>query len=205
MIRWNPHRARRAGIETIYQDKALAPNQTVARNVFMGRELTSILGFISERRQIKEAESLVERLGFTSEVLAVTSPVIGLSGGEQEGVAIARAMYFGARLMILDEPTTALSLTQSQRVLDLVLSARNSGIGILFISHNVSHAYHVGDRFVVFDRGRVAAQFNKGEIGETELIQLMESAAKGDKAQAGHGGGVDSSYNGAGAQNGAGA
>ena len=126
-----PKNARNAGIETIFQDKALAPRQTVARNIFMGRELLNRFGLISDRRQAAEADVLLRRLGFTSKVLDVNSPIAGLSGGEQEGVAIARALYFKARLLILDEPTTALSLTQSQQVLELVFRARNEGVGII--------------------------------------------------------------------------
>lgn len=128
VIKWSPQNSRRAGIETIYQDKALAPRQTVARNIFMGRELTNRFGLISDRIQVAEADTLLRRLGFTSKVLDVNSPIAGLSGGEQEGVAIARALYFKARLLILDEPTTALSLTQSQQVLELVTKARHGGV-----------------------------------------------------------------------------
>jgi simple sugar transport system ATP-binding protein len=176
---WTPRRAREAGIETIFQDKALAPRQSVTRNIFMGRELTNRFGLISERRQAKEADGLLRRLGFTSKVLNVNSPVAGLSGGEQEGVAIARAMYFGARLLILDEPTTALSLTQSQRVLELVRSVRDAGVGIMFITHNIAHAHQVGDRFLVLDRGRLVKTFRRDEIGHLELVGFMEAAAAG--------------------------
>lgn len=182
VTRWNPKNSRQAGIETIYQDKALAPRQTVARNIFMGRELSNAFGFISDRRQTAEADVLLRRLGFTSKVLDVNSPIAGLSGGEQEGVAIARALYFKARLLILDEPTTALSLTQSQQVLDLVFRARDAGVGILFISHNIAHAYGVGDHFLVLDRGEIVARFRRGEIPYADLVSYMESAAAGGKS-----------------------
>ena len=94
VAQWSPKNSRKAGIETIYQDKALAPRQTVARNIFMGRELANAFGLISDRRQAAEADVLLRRLGFTSKVLDVNSPIAGLSGGEQEGVAIARALLF---------------------------------------------------------------------------------------------------------------
>ena len=174
---WSPKKSREAGIETIYQDKALAPRQTVARNIFMGRELTNAFGLISDRIQAAEADSLLRRLGFTSRVLNVNSPIAGLSGGEQEGVAIARGLYFKARLLILDEPTTALSLTQSQQVLELVTRARYEGVGIVFISHNIAHAHSVGDRFLVLDRGEIAARFRVSEINYPALVNFMESAA----------------------------
>jgi simple sugar transport system ATP-binding protein len=175
--KWSPKNSRKAGIETIYQDKALTPRQTVARNIFMGRELTNGFGLISDRIQVAEADALLRRLGFTSKVLDVNSPIAGLSGGEQEGVAIARALYFKARLLILDEPTTALSLTQSQQVLELVTKARHEGVGIVFISHNIAHAHSVGDRFLVLDRGEIAARFNVTEITYPALVNFMESAA----------------------------
>jgi simple sugar transport system ATP-binding protein len=174
---WNPKNSRRAGIETIFQDKALAPRQTVARNIFMGREITNAFGLIADGRQAREADALLRRLGFTSKVLNVNSPIAGLSGGEQEGVAIARALYFKARLLILDEPTTALSLTQSQQVLELVKRARGEGVGIVFISHNIAHAHSVGDRFLVLDRGEIAARFSQSEISYPELVSFMETAA----------------------------
>jgi simple sugar transport system ATP-binding protein len=177
VARWSPKNSRRAGIETIYQDKALAPRQTVARNIFMGRELTNAFGLIADRHQAAQADSLLRRLGFTSKILDVNSPIAGLSGGEQEGVAIARAVYFKARLLILDEPTTALSLTQSRQVLELVTRARNEGVGIVFISHNIAHAHSVGDRFLVLDRGEIAARFNQSEINYPALVNFMESAA----------------------------
>lgn len=182
VAQWNPKNSRKAGIETIYQDKALAPRQTVARNIFMGRELLNGLGLISDRRQAAEAEKLLRRLGFTSKVLNVNSPIAGLSGGEQEGVAIARALYFKAKLLILDEPTTALSLTQSQQVLNLVLRARDEGVGIIFISHNIAHAHSVGDRFLVLDRGEIVARFRQDEIPHDDLVSYMETAAAGGKS-----------------------
>jgi simple sugar transport system ATP-binding protein len=175
--KWSPKNSRKAGIETIYQDKALAPRQSVARNIFMGRELTNWFGLISDRTQVTEADILLRRLGFTSKVLDVNSPIAGLSGGEQEGVAIARALYFKARLLILDEPTTALSLTQAQNVLELVTKARHEGLGIVFISHNIAHAHSVGDRFLVLDRGEIAGRFNVTEITYPALVNFMESAA----------------------------
>jgi len=179
---WNPKNSRRAGIETIFQDKALAPRQTVARNIFMGREILNGLGLISDRRQAAEAEVLLRRLGFTSKVLDVDSPIAGLSGGEQEGVAIARALHFKARLLILDEPTTALSLTQSQQVLELVFRARDEGVGIIFISHNITHAHSVGNRFLVLDRGEIVARFERDDIPYADLVRFMESAAAGGKS-----------------------
>jgi len=167
------------GIETVYQDKALAEHQNVISNIFMGREIATWLGFINGRRQRQEAEALMRRIGFTSKVMSPNSVVSSLSGGEREGVAIARSMFFKADLIILDEPTTALSLTQSQEVLNFVERARQEGSTVLFISHNIFHSHRVADRIVIVDRGRIAAQMGKKDISAIELTELMQDLAKG--------------------------
>lgn len=176
---WNAARARLMGIETVYQDKALAEHQNVISNIFMGREIATWLGFINGRRQRQEAEALMRRIGFTSKVMSPNSVVSSLSGGEREGVAIARSMFFKADLIILDEPTTALSLTQSQEVLNFVERARQEGSTVLFISHNIFHSHQVADRIVIVDRGRIAAQMGKKDISAIELTELMQDLAKG--------------------------
>lgn len=189
VARWNSARARRMGIETVYQDKALAEHQNVTRNIFMGREITTWLGFLNSKKQRQEAESLMSRIGFTSKVMSPDSIVGSLSGGEREGVAIARALFFKADLIILDEPTTALSLTQSQEVLKFVERAREEGAAILFISHNIFHAHQVADRIVIVDRGRIAAQMNKDELSAVELTELMQDVARGRELLARRGAG----------------
>jgi simple sugar transport system ATP-binding protein len=176
---WNSTKARRMGIETVYQDKALAENQNVTRNIFMGREITTWLGFLNGRKQREEAEALMRRIGFTSEVMSADSVVVGLSGGEREGVAIARAILFKSDLVILDEPTTALSLTQAQEVLNFVERAKEEGAAVLFISHNIFHAHQVADRIVVVDRGRIAVELRKEDVSAVELTELMQDVARG--------------------------
>lgn len=176
---WNAARARLLGIETVYQDKALAEHQNVTSNIFMGREITTWLGFINGRKQRQEAEALMRRIGFTSKVMSPSSVVSRLSGGEREGVAIARSMFFKADLIILDEPTTALSLTQSQEVLKFVERARQEGASVLFISHNIFQSHQVADHIVIVDRGRIAAQMDKEDISAIELTELMQDLAKG--------------------------
>lgn len=179
VVHWNAARARLMGIETVYQDKALAEHQNVISNIFMGREIATWLGFINGKRQRQEAEALMRRIGFTSKVMSPNSVVSSLSGGEREGVAIARSMFFKADLIILDEPTTALSLTQSQEVLNFVERARQEGSTVLFISHNIFHSHQVADRIVIVDRGRIAAQMSKKDISAIELTELMQDLAKG--------------------------
>lgn len=175
---WNAARSREAGIETVFQDRALAVQQTIIWNVFMGRELVGPLGFLKVRKQREEAERLMREIGFTSKVFGPSSIVGQLSGGERQGVAIARAMYNQSDLIILDEPTTALSLTETAKVFHFVRQARAAGRSILFIGHNIHHVFDISDRFVVLDRGRVALQATKAELGSAEaLVRFMEELA----------------------------
>jgi simple sugar transport system ATP-binding protein len=175
---WSTAQARRKGIETVYQDKALAEQQTVMRNLFMGREETSLLGWLRLGRQRAEAEALMRRIGFTSRLVSPDSVVATLSGGEREGVAIARAMFFRAELMILDEPTQALSLTQAQEVLNFVRQARNEGSAVILITHNVYHAHEVADRVVILDRGQIVGEFRGDAVTTIELMEYMQSVAR---------------------------
>jgi simple sugar transport system ATP-binding protein len=178
MKRWSVQGAREAGIETVYQDKAIAPNQSIARNIFMGREEANILGFVNLRKQFEETERLMRGLGFTSKVFNPDSIVGTLSGGEREGIAIARAMYFRARLIILDEPTTALSLTESEKVFNFVKKAKREGCASVFISHNIYHAYDVSDRLVVLDRGKIVQEVDKATTSVEQLIHDMQAIAR---------------------------
>jgi len=175
---WDAACSRDAGIETVFQDRALAVQQSIVRNIFMGRELTTWLGFLAVRRQREEAERLMREIGFTSKVFAPESIVGQLSGGERQGVALARAIYNKAELIVMDEPTTALSLTETEKVFRFVRTVRAGGRSILFIGHNIHHVYDIADRFVVIDRGRVALQATKAEVGSAErLIDFMERIA----------------------------
>ena len=178
---WNAAKARRSGIETVYQDKALAEQQSVVRNIFMGRERTNRLGFLKLREEREEAERLMRHIGFTSEVFSPESEVGRLSGGEREGVAIARALYFDAELIILDEPTSALSLTEARRVIEFVKQARDEGTSAIFITHTIFHAYDVADRIAVLDRGEIVLEIEKAAIGVEELIARMEGIARHGK------------------------
>jgi simple sugar transport system ATP-binding protein len=183
---WNAARSRDAGIETVFQDRALCVQQTIVRNIFMGRELTSFLGLLDPTRERREAERLMREIGFTSKVFSPDSIVGQLSGGERQGVALARAIYNKADLIVMDEPTTALSLTETEKVFRFVRAVRASGRSVLFIGHNIHHVFDIAERFVVMDRGRVALQATKQEIGAAErLIAYMEKLADPDGALAG--------------------
>lgn len=179
---WDVYTTRLAGIETVFQDKALAQEQSITTNIFMGRELINWLGFVNYKKQHAEADRLVREIGFTSALISPHSKVGKLSGGEQQGIAIARALYFNAELILLDEPTTALSLVETNKVFTFSRKARDEGSSILFISHNIYHAWDLCDRFIILDRGTVVLQAAKSEIGSADnLVRTMEHVAKSGK------------------------
>jgi len=178
MRNWSVAKARDCGIETVYQDRALALQQTLARNIFMGRELKGILGFVKNKLQLIEADRLMRNIGFTSKVFEPDSIVAKLSGGERQGVAIARALYFKANLVILDEPTTALSLTEADKVFDFIRKAKEGGSSCIFITHNIYHAYFVSERFVVLDRGRIVMETDHESTTAEQLVKDMQKIAK---------------------------
>jgi simple sugar transport system ATP-binding protein len=176
--RWNAARSRDAGIETVFQDRALAVQQSIVRNIFMGREITTYFGLLNSAQENREAERLMREIGFTSRVFTPDSIVGQLSGGERQGVALARAIYNKADLIVMDEPTTALSLTETEKVFRFVRTVRAGGRSVLFIGHNIHHVFDIAERFVVMDRGRIALQATKQEIGSAaRLIAFMENVA----------------------------
>jgi simple sugar transport system ATP-binding protein len=183
---WSPARSRAAGIETVFQDRALAVQQSIVRNIFMGRELAGRFGWLKVRQEVEESERLMREIGFTSKVFSPRSIVGQLSGGERQGVAIARAILKDAKLIVLDEPTTALSLTETAKVSHFVRQVREAGRSVIFIGHNIHHVHDIAERFVVIDRGRVALEKPKSEVGSAhELIEFMENVARPHHLQAG--------------------
>ena len=172
---WTALKARESGIETVFQDRALCPQQSIVWNIFMGKELTYPFGFIREKEQIREANRLIREIGFTSKLIDAESPVGNLSGGERQGVAIARAIYNKAELIILDEPTNALSLNETQKVFEFVNNVKKSKRSVLFIGHNIFHVYDISDRFIILDRGEVVHQLNKKDVSSPEkLMKIMK-------------------------------
>jgi simple sugar transport system ATP-binding protein len=162
------------GIATVFQDLALVPIMPVYRNFFLGREPT--IGWGPFRRfnthqAIETAENALRDLGVGS--AAVRRPIGTLSGGQRQSVAVARAVHFGARILILDEPTSALGVNQAEIVLDYVRRAKERGIGVILITHNVQHAHLIGDTFVVLFLGRQLGTFKKPDLTETQLLRLM--------------------------------
>ena len=176
---WNALKARESGIETVFQDRALCPQQSIVWNIFMGKELKYPFGFVREKEQVNEANRLIREIGFTSKLINAESPVGNLSGGERQGVAIARAIYNNAELIILDEPTNNLSLNETQKVFDFVLNVKKSTRSVLFIGHNIYHVYDISDRFVILDRGEVVHQLDKKDIATPEeLMKIMRDTIK---------------------------
>jgi simple sugar transport system ATP-binding protein len=176
---WNAAKSREAGIETVFQDRALAVQQTIVTNIFMGRELSGLFGWLRIAEEEREARRLMREIGFTSRVFTPQSIVGQLSGGERQGVAIARAIYKQADLIILDEPTTALSLTETAKVFHFVRQVKASGRSIIFIGHNIYHVFDIADRFVVLDRGTVVLEATRAETASAEqLINFMQRVAR---------------------------
>jgi len=171
--------ARNLGIETVYQDRALSEKQNIWRNLFMGREKTyGKTGFIKVGESKKEALRLLKSMiGFTQQGLTANSGIKGLSGGEKQGVAIARALYFDAELIILDEPTNNLSLKETKKVLDFVREVKRQGKSCIFITHSIYHIYSIADKFVILDRGKTAGELLKKDISMDELIEKLENVA----------------------------
>ncbi|MBC6437692.1 MAG: sugar ABC transporter ATP-binding protein [Rhodobacteraceae bacterium] len=169
-----PRDAMEVGIATVFQDLAMIPLMSVTRNFFMGREPTVGRGPFKRMdiaRMNTETMGAMRKMGIN---LRVPDQAVGtLSGGERQAVAIARAVYFGAKILILDEPTSALGVRQTSNVLATVDRVRAQGVGVVFISHNVRHALAVGDRFTVLNRGKTLGTARRGEISPEELQNMM--------------------------------
>jgi len=183
-IRWegdavrfhSPRDAYNLGVATVYQDLAIVDLMSIYRNVFLGREKSIMTGigpfrFLDRRKAHREARKAIADIGI--QIRDADEPLARMSGGERQSIAIARAAYFNPKLLILDEPTSALSLRQTDRVLKSVEEARSKGISIIFITHNVHHVYPVADRFVILWHGESIAEFERGAHTKEELSELI--------------------------------
>jgi simple sugar transport system ATP-binding protein len=170
----SPRDALDRGIATVYQDLAVLPLMSISRNFFVGSEPTSGWGPF-KRFDVNRAGAIAseQMLEIGIQVRDPSQLVGTLSGGERQTLAIARAEYFGARVLILDEPTSALGVKEAAIVLRHVIRARANGLGVIFITHNVQHALPVGDRFTILSHGRLAGEFVRGEVDQDELLRLM--------------------------------
>jgi len=175
----SPREARDLGIETVYQDLALIPLMSISRNFFLGRELTRHIGPIEvlDHRQMDEiAMDALSNIGV--HIRSPHEPVSILSGGERQSVAIGRAVHFGAKLLILDEPTSALSVKETRKVLSDVLEAKKRGLSVIFITHNVYHVYSVADRFTILAHGRRIGDFTRDQVSAEDISELIVGALK---------------------------
>jgi simple sugar transport system ATP-binding protein len=175
----SPRDALAKGIATVYQDLAMVPLMSLWRNFFLGSEPTKTLGpfrWIDKAAAKRIAKLEMAKMGI--DIRDTEQPVGTLSGGERQSVAIARAGYFGAKVLILDEPTSALGVKQSGVVLKRIVEARNRGLAVIFITHNPRHAYPVGNRFLILNRGQSMGSFAKDEISIDELTRLMAGGAE---------------------------
>jgi len=172
-------KARQLGVETVYQERALAELQTLWRNVFLGREISNRWGMLDIAKMRDETRRLMsESMGFTSMAVSPDSRVGTFSGGEKQGVAIVRALFFDAEIIILDEPTMGLSLKETAKLVKFVRDIKRAGKSAIFIDHNIVHVYDVADRIVVIDRGRIAGEFITKEITLDHLMEKMIHVAE---------------------------
>ncbi len=178
----SPRDALDHGIATVYQDLAMVPLMSVTRNFFMGREPTRGKGVL--QRMDMEAANRIAKEEMAKIGIDVRDPsqAVGtLSGGERQCVAIARAVYFGAKVLILDEPTSALGVKQASMVLRYIAQARARNLGVIFITHNVHHAYPVADKFTLLNRGRSLGTFMKSEVSREKVLEMMAGGKELDE------------------------
>ncbi|HHZ09660.1 MAG TPA: sugar ABC transporter ATP-binding protein [Rhizobiales bacterium] len=176
----SPSLARRAGIETVYQDLALFDNLTPAQNFYCGRELSFPswlprgLRFLSARAMDRETASVIDRLRV--KLPRFDAPVALMSGGQRQAIAVARATVFARKIVILDEPTAALGLRESRKVLDLIRQLRDEGNAVILITHNMEHVVELADRAVVLRQGRKVGELKPDRSNQHELVSMIVGA-----------------------------
>jgi simple sugar transport system ATP-binding protein len=171
----SPQEARDRGIETIYQDLALADNLTIGANIFLGREpMRKAMGFLPVLDRRKMAEAARETMALLDfHVSRMDAPVSNFSGGQRQAVAIGRAVYWNARVLIMDEPTAALGVPEQRKVISLIHQLKAQGRGVIFISHNLQDIFAVADRIIVLRRGVEAGERRISETTHEEVVRLM--------------------------------
>ncbi|PCJ91003.1 MAG: ABC transporter ATP-binding protein [Hyphomicrobiales bacterium] len=185
ILNFSPGERRQKGIEMIYQDLALARQQDVAANIFLGREPTrSIMGirFVDGSAMKRDAQAMIDRLG--ARLPAINRPVGSFSGGQQQSVAIARALTFDPKIVIMDEPTAALAVREVQGVLDLIEQLKAEGIGVILISHRLNDVLSVTDRIVVLRHGQAAANLITSQTNMIEVVSAIVGGGDMDHAAA---------------------
>lgn len=182
---YSVQRAHELRIETVYQTSSLGTKQPLWRNFFVGRPITNALGFIKVREQKRVSEQIMrETIGFRGAGIDVDTPVGRLSGGERQGVAIGRAMHFESDLIVLDEPTVALALSEVEKVLNFIRSIKENGRSCIYIEHNIHHVHAVCDRLIVLDRGQLVLDCEAKSMSYTELTDFLRSLHLGHEGEA---------------------
>ncbi|WP_299678328.1 ATP-binding cassette domain-containing protein [uncultured Roseobacter sp.] len=176
----SPRDARRYNIETIYQTLALADNLDAASNLFLGRELTNWMGFVDDDRMEAETRKIMARLN--PNFRKIKEPVSALSGGQRQSVAIARAVYFNAKILIMDEPTAALGVHETQMVADLIQELKKQGLGIFLISHDTREMLELCDRVSVMKNGRLIGTERVEDVTEDDILSMIIMGKKPDQA-----------------------
>ena len=178
--RYDVRGAREIGVETVYQERSLGERQPLWRNVFVGRHITNAFGLIDVKREKAETMKLLTGVvGLRGAGIHPDASVATLSGGERQGLAIARAMHFDASIIILDEPTTALAVGEVEKVLSFVERIRDEGRSCIFISHELPHVYRIADRFALMERGKIAVVLDRSSITLDGLAQRLLPAGNG--------------------------
>ncbi|MDL1899920.1 sugar ABC transporter ATP-binding protein [Anaerolineae bacterium CFX9] len=170
----SPNDARHLGIETVYQDLALVPLMSISRNFWLGQELMHRIGpiqVLDKRQMAEKAREALADIGIR--IRDANEQVGSLSGGERQSIAIGRAVYFGKKLLILDEPTSALSVKQTEEVLNYIRRAKERGLSVIFITHNILHVHAVADRFTIIRGGRKVGDFRKQDVTEMETAHMI--------------------------------
>jgi ABC-type sugar transport system ATPase subunit len=177
----SPHEARARGIETVYQDLAVAPHLDAVANIFLGRErrqngLTGVVGFLDNDRMRTETEEQLSKLRVR--VPELGRRLVTLSGGQRQGVAVARAVMWASKVVIMDEPTAALGVAQTAQVLDLIREVRDTGIPVVFISHNMPNVFQVADRIVVLRLGQVVTELDPKTATIEDAVAAMTGSTR---------------------------
>jgi simple sugar transport system ATP-binding protein len=170
----SPREARASGIEAVYQDLALVNLMSITRNFFLGREIVRGLGpfrWLDGRQMNQICQKSLQDIGI--EIRSPTERVGSLSGGERQSIAIGRGVHFGAKVLILDEPTSALSVAETRKVLNYIKNARERGLAVIFITHNVHHVYMVADSYTVIRQGKNVGTYFKGQLSEDDIADLI--------------------------------
>jgi simple sugar transport system ATP-binding protein len=188
----SPSAARSLGIETVYQDLAIAPHLDAVANIFLGREalksgVAGSLGFLDNGRMREETEEQLGRLRVR--IPNLTRRLVTLSGGQRQGVAVARAVMWASKIVFMDEPTAALGVAQTEQVLDLIKRVRDTGIPVVFISHNMPNVFEVADRIVVLRLGEIAAHLDPKTATIDDAVSAMTGSLRGMAAARGEQGG----------------